>query len=186
MPVETQFGFHLIQLIEKRGNLFNSRHILLQPVFSDNDIQKTKDFLDSLKSLAYADSTSFEELAREFSDDKFTSSFGGYFTDATGSENVLVEELDPVIFFTIDTMTVGQISLPFESRTDDGQIAYKLIYFKEKIPPHLGNLEADYQRFRNFTLNRKQVIELDKSFQKATDEVFINIDPEYNSCNIVN
>ena len=156
MPIETEFGFHLIQLVEKRGNLFNSRHILLQPEFSDSDIQRTKDFLDSLKVLAYSDSVSFEELAREYSDDKFTSSFGGYFTDAMGSENVLVEELDPVIFFTIDTMDVSQISVPFESRTDDGKIAYKLIFFKEKIPPHLGNLEEDYQRFRNFTLNRKQ------------------------------
>ncbi len=186
MPIETEFGFHLIQLIEKRGNLFNSRHILLQPDFSDSDIQKTKDFLDSLKSLAYSDSVTFEELAREYSDDKFTSSFGGYFTDAMGSENVLVEELDPVIFFTIDTMDVGQISVPFESRTDDGKIAYKLIFFKEKIPPHLGNLEEDYQRFRNFTLNRKQVVELDEWFEKARKEVFINIDPEYNSCNIDN
>jgi|TARA_B100000902_G_C27292675_1_gene908077 peptidyl-prolyl cis-trans isomerase SurA len=186
MPIETEFGFHLIQLIEKRGNLFNSRHILLQPDFSDSDIQRTKDFLDSLKSLAYSDSVTFEELAREYSDDKFTSSFGGYFTDAMGSENVLVEELDPVIFFTIDTMNVSQISVPFESRTDDGKIAYKLIFFKEKIPPHLGNLEEDYQRFRNFTLNRKQGIELDKWFEKARKEVFINVDPEYNSCNIVN
>jgi len=186
MPIETEFGFHLIQLIEKRGNLFNSRHILLQPDFSDSDIKRTKDFLDSLKGLAYSDSVTFEELAREYSDDKFTSSFGGYFTDAMGSENVLVEELDPVIFFTIDTMDVGQISIPFESRTDDGKIAYKLIFFKEKIPPHLGNLEEDYQRFRNFTLNRKQVVELDEWFEKARKEVFINIDPEYNSCNIVN
>ena len=186
MPIETEFGFHLIQLVEKRGNLFNSRHILLQPEFSDSDIQRTKDFLDSLKALAYSDSVSFEELAREYSDDKFTSSFGGYFTDAMGSENVLVEELDPVIFFTIDTMDVSQISVPFESRTDDGKIAYKLIFFKEKIPPHLGNLEEDYQRFRNFTLNRKQGIELDKWFEKARKEVFINIDPDYNSCNIIN
>ena len=186
MPVETEFGFHLIQLIEKRGNLFNSRHILLQPEFSDSDIQRNKDFLDSLKGLAYSDSVTFEELAREYSDDKFTSSFGGYFTDAMGSENVLVEELDPVIFFTIDTMDVSQISVPFESRTDDGKIAYKLIFFKEKIPPHLGNLEEDYQRFRNFTLNRKQGIELDRWFEKARKEIFINVDPEYNSCNIIN
>ena len=142
--------------------------------------------MDSIKNLAYSDSITFEELAREYSDDKFTSSFGGYFTDAMGSENVLVEELDPVIFFTIDTMDVGQISVPFESRTDDGKLAYKLIFFKEKIPPHLGNLEEDYQRFRNFTLNRKQSIELDKWFIKARDDVFINIDPEYNSCNITN
>ncbi len=186
MPVETEFGYHLIQLIERRGNLFNSRHILLQPEFSEDDTQMTIDFLDSLKDVAYSDSVTFEELAREHSDDKFTSSFGGYFTDAMGSENVLVEELDPVVFFTIDTMDVGQISVPFESRTDDGKLAYKLIFYKEKIPPHLGNLEADYQRFRNYSLNRKQSIELDIWFEDAKGEVFINIDPEYNLCEITN
>tara|TARA_Y100000748_G_scaffold236943_1_gene200970 strand:+ start:240 stop:1571 length:1332 start_codon:yes stop_codon:yes gene_type:complete len=186
MPIETQFGYHIIQLIEKRGNLFNSRHILLQPEFSDNDISNTINFLDSLKELAYNDSITFEELARKHSDDKFTSSFGGYFTDAMGGENVLVEELDPVIFFTIDTMDVGDISVPFESRTDDGKLAYKLIYYKEKIPPHLGNLEADYQRFRTFSLNKKQNEELNEWFEDAKNEVFIKIDPEYNSCEIVN
>ena len=186
MPVETEFGYHLIQLIERRGNLFNSRHILLQPEFSEDDTQMTIDFLDSLKEVAYSDSVTFEELAREHSDDKFTSSFGGYFTDAMGSENVLVEELDPVVFFTIDTMDVGQISVPFESRTDDGKLAYKLIFYKEKIPPHLGNLEADYQRFRNYSLNRKQSIELGIWFEDAKGEVFINIDPEYNLCEITN
>ena len=186
MPIETQFGYHIIQLIEKRGNLFNSRHILLQPDFSDEDIATTIQFLDSLKGVAYSDSVTFEELAREYSDDKFTSSFGGYFTDAMGGENVLVEELDPVIFFTIDTMDVGDISVPFESRTDDGKLAYKLIYYKEKIPPHLGNLESDYQRFRTFSLNKKQNEELNEWFEDAKKEVFIKIDPEYDPCEILN
>ena len=186
MPIETQFGYHIIQLIEKRGNLFNSRHILLQPDFSDEDIATTIQFLDSLKEVAYSDSVTFEELAREYSDDKFTSSFGGYFTDAMGGENVLVEELDPVIFFTIDTMDVGDISVPFESRTDDGKLAYKLIFYKEKIPPHLGNLESDYQRFRTFSLNKKQNEELNEWFEDAKKEVFIKIDPEYDPCEILN
>ena len=185
MPIETQFGYHIIQLIEKRGNFFNSRHILIQPDFSESDISKTVSFLDSLKKMVYLDSISFEELARQYSEDKFTSSFGGYFTDELGGENVLVEELDPVIFFTIDTMNVGDISVPFETRTDQGKLAYKIIYFKEKIPPHLGNLESDYQRFRAFTLNKKQTEELNFWFEEAKNEVFIKIDPEYNPCEIL-
>jgi len=187
MPVETKFGFHLIELIEKRGNLFSSRHILLQPTFSEEDITQAKNYLDSLADLASnVDSISFEDLARLYSDDKFTSSFGGYFTDAMGSENVLVEELDPIVFFTIDTMEIGQISVPIETRLDDGTAAYKILLYKEKIPPHLGNLSEDYQRFRNFALNRKQVELMDLWFERAKGDVFINIDPEYNSCDIMN
>ena len=185
MPIETQFGYHIIQLIEKRGNFFNSRHILIQPDFSEKDISKTINFLDSLKEMVYSDSVSFEELARKYSEDKFTSSFGGYFTDQSGGENVLVEELDPVIFFTIDTMNIGDISVPFETRTDQGKLAYRIIYFKEKTLPHLGNLESDYQRFRAFTLNNKQSEELNSWFEEVKNEVFIKINSEYNSCKII-
>jgi len=82
-------------------------------------------------------------------------------------------------------MNVGDISVPFETRTDQGKLAYKIIYFKEKIPPHLGNLESDYQRFRAFTLNKKQTEKLNFWFEEAKNEVFIKIDPEYNPCEIL-
>lgn len=186
MPVETKFGFHLIELIEKRGNMYDTRHILIKPKISDNDIINGKKEMDSLKNLVTIDSVSFEELARKTSDDKFTSSFGGYFTDASGGEKILVDELDPVIFFTIDTMKVGSISPPMQFRMDDGSQALRILFYKNKILPHLGNLKEDYQRFRTFALNKKQSEILDNWFEITKSEVFITIDDEYNTCNLTN
>lgn len=186
MPIETKFGFHLIELIEKRGNMYNTRHILIKPNISDDDIINSKKELDSLKNLVAIDSISFEELARNSSDDKFTSSFGGYFTDASGGEKILVDELDPVIFFTIDTMKVGSISPPMQFRMDDGTQALRILFYKNKILPHLGNLKEDYQRFRTFALNKKQSEILDNWFEITKSEVFITIDDEYNTCNLTN
>ena len=186
MPIETKFGFHLIELIEKRGNMYDTRHILIKPKISDNDIINGKKEMDSLKNLVTIDSVSFEELARKTSDDKFTSSFGGYFTDASGGEKILVDELDPVIFFTIDTMKVGSISPPMQFRMDDGSQALRILFYKNKILPHLGNLKEDYQRFRTFALNKKQSEILDNWFEITKSEVFITIDDEYNSCNLAN
>ena len=186
MPIETKFGFHLIELIEKRGNMYDTRHILIKPKISDNDIINGKKEMDSLKNLVSIDSVSFEELARKTSDDKFTSSFGGYFTDASGGEKILVDELDPVIFFTIDTMKVGSISPPMQFRMDDGSQALRILFYKNKILPHLGNLKEDYQRFRTFALNKKQSEILDNWFEITKSEVFITIDDEYNTCNLTN
>lgn len=186
MPIETKFGFHLIELIEKRGNMYDTRHILIKPKISDNDIINGKKEMDSLKNLVTIDSVSFEELARKTSDDKFTSSFGGYFTDASGGEKILVDELDPVIFFTIDTMKVGSISPPMQFRMDDGSQALRILFYKNKILPHLGNLKKDYQRFRTFALNKKQSEILDNWFEITKSEVFITIDDEYNTCNLTN
>ena len=186
MPIETQVGFHLIELIEKRGNMYDSRHILIRPKISNNDILKTNKFLDSLKQLVTLESSSFEELAREISDDKFTSSFGGYFTDASGGEKILVDELDPVVFFTIDTMDVGTISPPFQFRMDDGTQALRILYYKNKILPHQGSLKEDYQRFRTYALNKKQAEALDNWFDRTKSEIYITIDAEYNSCNLIN
>ena len=186
MPIETKFGFHLIELIEKRGNMYDTRHILIKPKISDNDIINGKKEMDSLKNLVTIDSVSFEELARKTSDDKFTSSFGGYFTDASGGEKILVDELDPVIFFTIDTMKVGSISPPMQFRMDDGSQALRILFYKNKILPHLGNLKEDYQRFRTFALNKKQSEILDNWFEITKSEIFITIDDEYNTCNLTN
>ncbi|MEQ8810008.1 MAG: peptidylprolyl isomerase, partial [Imperialibacter sp.] len=107
MPVETDFGFHIIQLVERRGNTYNSRHILMIPVPSPADIKASRDYLDSLKTQIEAKTITFEKAAKEYSDDKATASDGGFLLDGTGAPRVSVEEIDPVLFFTLDTMKVG-------------------------------------------------------------------------------
>lgn len=110
MPFESPFGFHIMQLIDRRGNEYNSRHILLSAVPSTQDIQRAKEYLDSLREKIVKGEIKFEQTAKELSDDEATKPRGGYFADADGGTKISVKEIDPIIYFNIDTMKVGNIS----------------------------------------------------------------------------
>ncbi len=184
-PVETQFGFHIIQLVERRGNTFDSRHILVIPTPTLSDIQDAKDYLDSLKSMIQSDSIDFEHTAKEYSDDQETSGNGGFFSDANGAMKVSVEQLDPSLFFTIDTMSVGDITPPMEFKQRDGTDAVRIIYYKDRIAPHQANLKQDYQKLKAATLANKRNNIMSKWFEEARHEVYVNINEDYEYCNIL-
>lgn len=185
MPFETSFGFHIMQLLERRGNEYNSRHILISPRPSEEDLQKASRYLDSLRTKIQNDTITFERAAKEYSDDVETKGNGGFFSDRDSNTRLLVDELDPVIFFTVDTMKVGTISRPIVYRTDDGKDAVRILYYKSRIPPHQASLEQDWTRIQNATLNHKKDRALQKWFLKARKDVFISIDEEYDFCGIL-
>ncbi len=186
-PVETQFGIHLIQLLEVRGNEFNSRHILIPIIPTKEDIQKTMDELDSIRNLILLDSITFEKAAKDLSDDQITAANGGFLIDdETGAPLISVEKLDPTTFFTIDTMQVGNISKASVFKTEAGGNSVRILYFKEFVKPHQANLDQDYQKIRQAALNAKKSKILNDWFNKARFDVFINIDDEYSNCNILN
>jgi parvulin-like peptidyl-prolyl isomerase len=184
-PIETDFGYHLIQLIDRRGNEFNSRHILIRPDFTAIDFEKAEDFLDSLKNHIIHDSLVFEKAAKEFSDDDVTAGNGGFMIDQSGSTRVSVEDLDPVVFFTIDTMEVGNISQPLRYRMKDGKEAVRILYYKDRVKPHKANLKEDYQKIQLATMNEKRQEVMEKWFDRAKNDVFIQIDDDYKYCNVL-
>ncbi len=184
--VESQFGFHIIQLIDKRGTEYNSRHILIKPESSDQDMQEAADFLDSLRTRILSDSIAFEKAAKEHSDDQATKANGGFFYDqATNSSRVPVDQLDALVFFTTDTMDVGGITAPMRYRTEDRKEAVRLIYLKSKTPPHEANLRDDYQKIYNAAINSKRQQVIERWFEKARREVYIKLDAEYQPCQIL-
>jgi len=185
-PVETDFGFHIIELINRRGNEFNTRHILIRPTFTKKDMARTTNYLDSLRTIILADSISFENAAKEYSDDMNTSSSGGYFVDPqSGGTQISVEELEPTVFFTVDTMETGEITKPITFTRQDGSEAARILYYKDRLRPHQANLDLDYQRIKQAALNKKRGEVLDKWFTEAQDEVFVIIDDTYNNCQIL-
>ena len=131
------------------------------------------------------DSISFEKAAKEYSSDQETATSGGFFLDATGAPRVSVSDLDPVLFFTIDTMRVGTITAPIVYRAEDGQEAVRILYYKSKVMPHEANLREDYQKIAMAAENEKKNKILNNWFDKARDDVFIQIDPEYADCKIM-
>lgn len=185
MPFKSPFGFHIMQLIERRGNEYQSRHILMSPKPSQADIDDASHFLDSIRSLIVHDSLKFQNAAKEYSDDVQTKGNGGFFSDRDGGVQLTVDELDPIIFFKLDSMKVGEISNPIAYRTDDGKSAVRILYYKSRIPPHQASLEQDWTKIYAATLNEKKDRILQRWFQKARLDVFINIDPTYDNCGLL-
>jgi len=186
MPFESPFGIHIMQLIERRGNEYNSRHIIISPKPSAQDLDNAAKFLDSLRTLIVNDSIKFEQAAKEHSDDVATKGNGGFFSDADGGVRLTVDELDPGVFFRIDSMEVGDVSKPIVYRTEDGKDAVRILYYKSRISPHQASLKEDYHKIQTAALNEKKNKVLAQWFLKARQDVFINIDRTYDYCGILN
>lgn len=184
-PFESPFGFHIMRLIDRRGNEYHSEHILISASPSEEDVKRATKFLDSIRLLAIEGKAKFDALAKEFSDDQETKQRGGFFADADGGTKVSVKDLDPVVYFAIDTMKTGNITRPIPYRTDDGKEAVRIMYFKTKLAPHAANLIDDWHRIQAAALGEKKDKALDGWFFKARGDVFINVDPAYKGCGIL-
>ena len=185
-PFESPFGFHIMQLIDRRGNEYNSRHILISATPSSSDIARASVFLDSIRRKIMKDSLRWDYAARTYSDDPETKGHSGFFTDPDGGMGVSLKAIDPAVYLTIDTMKVSHISKPLPYRTERPQReAVRIIYFKAKIPPHQANLKDDWHRIQSAALAEKKDKAINKWFIKARQDVFINIDPSYNYCKLL-
>ena len=183
-PIETQFGFHMIQLLEIKGSTFNTRHILRIPKASEEDIVKAERYLDSLKKEVLAGKIDFAKAAKEYSQDRTTSDAGGFFTDpATTSNRLSLRTLeDPVLYFTIDTMKIGDITPPIRFEDPREGTKVRILFYKARYPAHKANLEDDYEKLKAATLRRKEDEVLSKWFVTAKEDIFIDIDPSYDRC----
>ncbi|NVO30979.1 peptidylprolyl isomerase [Hymenobacter sp. P5342] len=185
--VESQFGFHVIQLIERKGDSYSTRHILLKPETGTTDTNDASLQLAKLRRQIMADTLTFAKAAKDNSDDKLTSGNGGLIQNRRDASTYLpLDQLDPAIFFTIDTMKVGSISPPLPYRTEDGKDAVRILYLKSNSPPHQANLNDDYQKIAAAALNQKKNKALDAWFALNRGTVFLEVDPEYAGCQLLN
>ena len=184
--VQSQFGFHLIQFIERKGATYSTRHILLKPATGAADANASAQMLTKLRRQILADTISFAKAAKENSSDKNSSGNGGLMQNRQdGGSRIPLDKLEPGVFFTIDTMKVGHITPPLPYRTDDGKDAMRIIWLKSNTPPHQANLEQDYQKIAAAALNEKRNKALDEWFLKNRGSVYLEIAPEYAQCKVL-
>lgn len=186
MPVESTFGIHLIQLLGRRGGEYDSRHIIIVPKPSNQDLQDAKNSLDSLRKAINAGNISFEEAAKQFSDDQGTRLNGGFINGPSGSNRIPADNMDPALFFALDSLKVGEISEPSFVQLGPNNTATRILYFKKEIPPHKANLKDDYEKLKNATTQMKKTEKRNEYIEQKIQEVYIQIDPEYNRCGIIN
>ncbi len=189
--VETEFGYHIIQLIEKRGEEANFRHILVKPKSDFTALLKSKEILDSLRNvLLSSDSISFEKFTEKFSDDKETKFNGGLIVNPqTGYsyfDYEVLGQIDPSLFFQIEKMKPGDISEPQLFQEADGSKSYRIVKLIAQKDPHIANLKDDYQMFQEMALVEKQKKLVDEWINKKIPITYVNIIPEYKTCTFGN
>jgi len=181
--VETKFGFHLIQMIERRGDQINVRHILIKPTVSEADIRRTATLMDSISDLLKNGVMTFGDAAGKFSDDAETRYNGGnVINPQTGNTRFEPEQVDPTVFFILDKLVVETYSSPSLSQTPEGGQIYRMLYLKARSSPHRANLVDDYQRLQEQALMSKQNKIMEDWVQKKKKSTYIKISDEYKFC----
>ena len=188
--VETPDGFHIIEVIEKKGDMFNARHILIKPQYTAEDREKAFHRLDSLRSKIQEEEISFEMAARFFSEDPATRTNGGQMADpATGSSYFEIDQLKPADYAAIKDLKVGEISQPVESLDNEGylqgrsgNLVYKIIRIDKIVPAHTATFEHDYTQIQEKVQQIKQQEAVDAFLEKKVKDTYIIIDPLFHDC----
>ena len=184
--VETPDGFHIIQLIAREGDMFNARHILMKPSYTSEDRTRAFARLDSIRNLVVADSITFFNAARRFSEDPKTLVNGGLLADEnTGSSYFEKDQLKPADYAAIRYMKEGDISEPFESLDTEGRngnTIYKVILLDKIVPSHVANYREDYDELTQAIDARNAEKEIEKFIREKQKSTYILVDPMFEGC----
>ena len=180
--VETEYGFHIIQMIERRGDFVNVRHILLTVKVAPGALQEAYDELDSIAALVKNDSLTFDEAVRRFSDEKDRVNGGVLVNPVTGGTLFDASELDQQVSFVINKMEVGDMSAPVPMKTSDGKDACRLVYLRKKTEPHKANLKDDYTLIRDLAMQKKREEIINKWIANKSGKAFIKVCDDFKDC----
>jgi peptidyl-prolyl cis-trans isomerase SurA len=185
--VKTEYGYHIIQLIERRGERMNCRHILLKPQVSANEKKNAIMRLDTIRQKIVNKEITFKEACWMFSDDEDTRLNGGVMINPyTGTSLFEAEQLDPKVANAIRNLEVGEISKPFETEDDQGNAICKIVLLRSKTKPHKANLSQDYQRIQNLAIERKKGEVLEEWITNTIENTYIKIDDDFKKCKFRN
>ena len=180
--VETDFGFHIIQMIERRGDYVNVRHILLTVKVAPEALQEAYDELDSIAALINNDSITFDEAVRRFSDEKDRINGGILVNPMSGGTLFDASELDQQVASVVNRMKVGEISAPVPMKTEDNKDACRLIYLKKKTEPHKANLRDDYTVIRDLAMQKKREEIINNWIESKSGKAYIKVCDEFKDC----
>ncbi len=184
--VETPDGFHIIEVLEKKGDMFNARHILIKPSYTDEDRQKAFKTLDSLKTEIQNNAVTFQMAARFYSQDAQTKTNGGQMADPnTGSSYFEIDQLKPEDYAAIKDLKEGEISEPVQSTDNEGRngnTVYKIIKVDKIIPAHTASFDKDYSELLEEARSKKQEAAIDQFINGKIKTTYIIIDPLFKNC----
>lgn len=177
--IETEYGFHIIQMIERRDDYVNVRHILMTVKVDPEALQVAYDELDSIAGLIRNDSLTFDEAVRRFSDEKDRINGGILVNQATGGTLFDASELDQQISVVVNQMEVGEISAPVPMKTSDNKDACRLVCLRKKTEPHKANLKDDYTLIRDLTMQKKREEIINNWISNKSAKAYIKVCDEF-------
>lgn len=184
--VETPDGFHIIEVMEKKGDMFNARHILMKAEYTSDDRKKAFERLDSLRTKILDGSMEFGQAARFFSEDLATRTNMGQMSDPnTGSAYFEVDQLKPQDYAAIRGLKEGEVSQPVESLDNEGRAGntiYKIIRVDKILPAHTASVNHDYDMLMEYARNEKQKEAVNKFIKSKIKSTQIVIDPIFKDC----
>jgi peptidyl-prolyl cis-trans isomerase SurA len=186
--VETKYGFHLIQLIDRKGEMVNTRHILIRPKVKPEQEIEAISKLDSLANLIRNDSITFEEAALRFSTHKDSKINGGKLVSTNPSDRITwfsLEELNREMYVKIRDMKVGEISDPFRTTDENNNVVFRIVKLDKILPAHTANLKDDYQELSTAALMTERSKVYEKWIKEKIETTYIKISDEIKSCSFL-
>lgn len=181
--VESEFGFHLIQFIERRGDKINCRHILLKPKATDEEKERIRARMDSALTLIREGKVTFEDAVFRWSEDKDTKMNEGILENSRdGSSSFEYQALPEGVAREVHSLQVGEISQPFFMENSKGKQVCAIVKLKSRTEQHKANLTDDYQLMKNYVQNQKNEKVLQEWVKEKQKETYIRISPELQGC----
>lgn len=185
-PVKTKYGYHLIQAVDRKGEQFRIRHILLKPNFRLEDYENAKLKLDSIKNLITIDSLTFDQAALKFSQDESKNNGGVIINVQTGSSSFMLEELDSELSLTIDDLSSGDISKSVNFTNFDQRRGCRIVKVNKLSGEHIANLQEDYDRIQTVALQELKSKALEKWKVQTLNNTYIKINSNVNCESLTN
>lgn len=183
--VETKFGFHIIQLIDKKADMVNTRHILIRPKVKPEQVQAAISRLDSISDQIRKDSLKFENAAIRYSSHKDSKINGGKMVSTNPSERITwftLEELNQDMYRVVRDLKVGEISDPFRTIDENNNEVFRIVRLDKVLPAHTANLKDDYQALYNAALSQERAKAFEKWIREKTAITYIKISDEFKTC----
>ena len=184
---ETEFGLHILQVLERRGEQVHERHIIIIPKTTQASLDRAKAKADSIYALITTNKKiDFSTAASQFSDDKDTKYNGGMMLNYDNVQNrsthIPMDKLDPQIALVVDTMKVGGISQSVLYTDQNGKKSYKIYYLKSVTDAHKANLAQDFPKIKELANSEKINRTLSEWFEKKRKDTYIRLDAQYQAC----
>ena len=181
--VESEYGFHIIQLIEKRGDQVNCRHILRKPRVSDEALENAINELDSLADEIRKGSFTFDYVTQYVSDDKDTrNNFGIMYNENDGTSRFELKDFDPAVAKVVANLNIGEISKPFIMTNSKGKEVVAIVKLRNKINGHRATMTEDYQALQDVVVERLSEEKLDKWIREKQHNTYIHINDDWTNC----